>query len=59
MNQKDKSVKIDKKSDSYSFSNTLSTNLERFVNYLQDTKNASSKTVENYTHRINRFISYV
>ena len=43
----------------YSFSNTLSSNLERFVNYLQYTKNASSKTIENYSLWINRFIEYV
>lgn len=44
---------------SWSFSNNLSTNLERFVNYLQYTKNASSRTIENYSLWINRFISYV
>ena len=54
-----KSVKGGKKLDSYNFSNTLSTNLERFVNYLQYTKNASPKTIENYSHRINRFIEYI
>ncbi len=53
------SVKVGKEADSYSFSNTLSTNLERFVNYLQYTKNASSKTIENYSHWINRFIEYI
>jgi site-specific recombinase XerC len=42
-----------------SFSNTLSSNLERFVNYLKYTKNASLKTIENYSHWINRFIGYV
>ena len=42
-----------------SFSNKLSVNLERFVNYLQYTKNASSRTIENYSLWINRFISYV
>lgn len=42
-----------------SFSNTLSSNLERFVNYLKYTKNASPKTIENYSHWINRFISYI
>ena len=39
-------------------SNLLSTHLERFVNYLLYTKNASPKTIENYTLRINRFIEY-
>ena len=48
-----------KKPDSYSFSNTLSSNLERFVNYLQYTKNASPKTIENYSLRVNRFIEYI
>ena len=48
----------DKKSEYY-FSNTLSANLDRFVNYLLYTKNASPKTVENYTLRVNRFIDYV
>jgi site-specific recombinase XerD len=33
--------------------------LERFVNYLQYTKNVSPKTVENYTLWINRFIEYM
>ena len=51
--------KVGKNVDSYTFSNTLSTNLERFVDYLQYTKNASPKTVENYSHRINRFIEYI
>ena len=50
---------IDKKSDSYSFSNNLSSHLERFINHLQYTKNASPKTIENYSLRINRFIDYV
>ena len=45
--------------NSYSFSNTLSSNLERFVNYLQYTKNASPKTIENYSLRVNRFIEYI
>ena len=49
----------DKKSDWYTFSNALSANLERFVNYLQYTKNASPKTIENYTLRVNRFIEYI
>ncbi|MDR2416340.1 MAG: tyrosine-type recombinase/integrase [Candidatus Peribacteria bacterium] len=39
--------------------NLLSTHLERFVNYLQYTKNASPKTIENYTLWINRFIAYM
>jgi len=51
--------KINKKSDWYSFSNTLSSHLERFVNYLEYTKNASPKTIENYSLRVNRFIEYV
>ena len=42
-----------------SFSNTLSSHLERFVNYLQYTKNASPKTIENYSLWVNRFIDYV
>ncbi|MBR4633882.1 site-specific integrase [bacterium] len=49
----------DKKSESYSFSNTLSSHLERFINYLQYTKNASPKTIENYSLRVNRFIDYI
>ena len=53
------SREIDKNSGSYSFSNTLSAHLERFVNYLQYTKNASPKTIENYSLRVNRFIDYV
>ena len=56
-------LKTDNKSDrgegSYSFSNTLSSNLERFVNYLQYTKNASPKTIENYSLWVNRFIEYI
>ena len=43
----------------YTFSNTLSSHLERFINYLQYTKNASPKTIENYSLRINRFIDYL
>ena len=39
--------------------NVLSTHLERFVHYLQYNKNASPKTVENYTLWINRFIDCV
>ena len=50
--------KLDK-APPYSFSNTLSSHLERFVNYLQYTKNASPKTIENYSLRVNRFINYV
>ena len=49
----------DKKSKSFWFSNSLSAHLERFVNYLQYTKNSSPKTIENYTLRINRFIDYI
>ena len=49
----------DKKSEWYSFSNTLSSHLERFINYLQYTKNASPKTIENYSLRVNRFIDYI
>ena len=56
---KNSNLKIGKKSDSYSFSNTLSTHLERFINYLQYTKNASPKTIENYSLRVNRFIEYI
>ena len=52
-------AKNNKKSDWYSFSNTLSSHLERFVNYLEYTKNASPKTIENYSLRVNRFIEYV
>ena len=33
--------------------------MERFVNYLQYTKNASPKTIENYSLRISRFIEYI
>ena len=51
--------KIDRENVSYSFSNRLSSHLERFVNYLQYTKNASPKTIENYSLRVNRFIDYV
>lgn len=49
----------DKKSEWYSFSNNLSAHLERFINYLQYTKNASPKTIENYSLRVNRFIDYI
>lgn len=56
---KNSNLKIGKKSDSYSFSNTLSVHLERFINYLQYTKNASPKTIENYSLRVNRFIEYI
>ena len=41
------------------YQNNLSSHLERFVNYLQYTKNSSSRTIENYTLRINRFIEFV
>ena len=51
--------KIGKNNVSYSFSNRLSSHLERFVNYLQYTKNVSPKTIENYSLRVNRFIDYV
>jgi site-specific recombinase XerD len=44
---------------SFSEFNLLSSHLERFVNYLQYTKNASPKTIENYTLWINRFIKYI
>ena len=59
MNWKNTFTTIGKKSDSYSFSNNLSSHLERFVNYLQYTKNASPKTIENYSLRVNRFIEYI
>jgi len=49
----------DKQTSSYTFSNTLSSHLERFINYLKYTKNASPKTIENYSLRINRFIEYI
>ena len=49
----------DKNSDFSSFSNTLTAHLDRFVNYLQYTKNASTKTIENYTLWINRFIDHI
>ena len=45
--------------NSYTFSNNLSSHLERFINYLQYTKNASPKTIENYSLRINRLIQYI
>ena len=48
-----------KKSEWYAFSNRLSSHLERFINYLQYTKNASPKTIENYSLRVNRFIDYI
>ncbi len=51
--------KSKQKGEWYIFSNTLSSNLERFINYLQYTKNASPKTIENYTLRVNRFIEYI
>jgi len=52
-------LQIGKKEKFYSFSNTLSSHLERFVNYLQYTKNASPKTIENYSLWVNRFINYI
>ena len=52
-------LQIGKKGNFYSFSNTLSSHLERFINYLQYTKNVSPKTIENYSLRINRFIEYI
>lgn len=58
MEYKSKTKKVGMESGR-SFSNTLSSNLERFVNYLKYTKNASLKTIENYSHWINRFIWYV
>ena len=51
--------KTGKISWSYGFSNNLSTHLERFIDYLKYTKNASPKTIENYSLRINRFIEYI
>ena len=48
-----------KESEWYAFSNRLSSHLERFINYLQYTKNASPKTIENYSLRVNRFIDYI
>lgn len=59
MSWKNTFITTGKKPDSYTFSNTLSSHLERFVNYLQYTKNASPKTIENYTLRVNRFIEYI
>ena len=59
MNLKNISTIIDKSENSYVFSNNLSSHLERFINYLQYTKNASPKTIENYSLRINRFIWYI
>lgn len=43
----------------YAEFNLLSSHLERFVNYLQYTKNASPKTIENYSLWINRFIEFM
>ena len=54
-----KNKPLNKKSDSYSFSNNLSSHLDRFINYLQYTKNASPKTIENYSLWVNRFIQYI
>ena len=57
---KKKSINLkNKKSEWYTFSNSLSSHLERFINYLQYTKNASPKTIENYSLRVNRFIDYI
>ena len=56
-----KTQKSTSKTEKYNhaqYLNTLSSHLERFVNYLQYTKNASERTIENYTLRINRFIEY-
>lgn len=47
------------KKEKWNLSNNLTSHLERFVNYLQYTKNASPKTIENYTLRINRFIEFI
>ena len=57
--QQEHTLKIDKNNHSYTLSNTLSSHLERFVNYLQYTKNASPKTIENYSLWVNRFINYI
>ena len=54
-----KRIDIKNEKQSYSFSNNLSAHLERFINYLQYTKNASPKTIENYSLWVNRFIEYV
>ena len=54
-----KKLNLSDKKQWYSFSNTLSSHLERFINYLQYTKNASPKTIENYSLWVNRFIDYV
>ena len=59
MRMKVKNIEKEKKSDWYCFSNTLGSHLERFINYLQYTKNSSPKTIENYSLRVNRFIDYV
>ena len=53
------SKKLDREESSYTFSNSLSSHLERFINYLQYTKNASPKTIETYSLWVNRFIDYV
>ncbi|MDR0369720.1 MAG: tyrosine-type recombinase/integrase [Candidatus Peribacteria bacterium] len=50
---------MDKIDSKYSEFNLLSSHLERFVNYLQYTKNASPKTIENYSLWINRFIEFM
>ena len=54
-----KKLNLSDKKQWYSFFNTLSSHLERFINYLQYTKNASPKTIENYSLWVNRFIDYV
>lgn len=59
MNNKKKNIHSVYERNKYSFSNKLSSHLERFVNYLQYTKNASPKTIENYSLWVNRFIDYI
>ncbi len=57
-----KTSKTASKAEKYNhtqYHNNLSSHLERFVSYLQYTKNASERTIENYTLRINRFIEYI
>ena len=59
-NSKTSSItKVGSSSQHFSDSNVLSVHLERFVNYLQFSKNASPKTIENYSLWINRFIEYM
>jgi len=38
---------------------TLGDYLELFLQYLQEAKNSSPKTIENYSLRLGRFIEYV